>query len=44
MQQAGGASNPTEAQASQRPTEPAPAPDAGPRARDTLRNRERGDR
>jgi membrane protease subunit HflK len=44
MQQAGGASNPTEAQASQRPSEPTPTPDAGPRARDTLRNRDRADR
>jgi membrane protease subunit HflK len=44
LQGAGGAANPTEAQASQRPSEPAPVPDAGPRARDTLRNRERTDR
>jgi membrane protease subunit HflK len=44
LQGAGGAANPTEAQASQRPSEPPPAPDAGPRARDTLRNRERTDR
>jgi membrane protease subunit HflK len=44
MQQAGGAAAQTEAQASQRPSEPTPTPDAGPRARDTLRNRERGDR
>jgi membrane protease subunit HflK len=44
LQGAGGAANPTEAQASQRPSEPTPAPDAGPRARDTLRNRERTDR
>jgi membrane protease subunit HflK len=44
LQGAGGAANPTEAQASQRPSEPTPAPEAGPRARDTLRNRERTDR
>jgi membrane protease subunit HflK len=44
MQQAGGAANPTDAQASQRPSEPTPSPEAGPRSRDTLRNRERSDR
>jgi membrane protease subunit HflK len=44
MQQAGAGANPTEAQASQRPSEPTPAPDAGPRGRDTLRNRDRGER
>jgi hypothetical protein len=44
MQQAAGAASPTEAQASQRPAEPVPAPDAGPRSRETLRNRERVDR
>src|SRR6478752_3195661 len=33
LQGAGGAANPTEAQASQRPSEPTPAPEAGPRAR-----------
>jgi modulator of FtsH protease HflK len=44
MQQAGGAAAQTEAQASQRPSEPTPTPDAGPRARDTLRNRDRADR
>jgi len=44
MQQAGGAANPTEAQASQRPSEPTPAPEAGPRSRETLRNRERTER
>jgi membrane protease subunit HflK len=42
LQQAGAAS-PTEAQAAQRPSEP-PAAEAGPRSRETLRNRERGDR
>jgi membrane protease subunit HflK len=44
MQQAGGAVNPTEAQASQRPSTEPPATEAGPRSRDTLRNRERVDR
>jgi membrane protease subunit HflK len=44
LQQAGGTVNPTEAQASQRPSEPVPAPEAGPRSRDTLRNRDRADR
>ena len=43
MQQAGGAAPATEAQASQRPSEPPPT-DAGPRSRETLRNRERLDR
>src|SRR5438094_7830174 len=43
MQQAGGTVNPTEAQASQRPSEP-PAPEASPRSRESLRNRERVDR
>jgi membrane protease subunit HflK len=42
LQQAGAAS-PTEAQASQRPSEPVPA-EPGPRSRDTLRNRDRADR
>jgi membrane protease subunit HflK len=42
LQQAGSAT-PTEAQASQRPSEPAPA-EAGPRSRESLRNRERVDR
>jgi modulator of FtsH protease HflK len=42
MQQASSA-NPSEAQAAQRPSEPA-APEAGPRSRETLRNRERGER
>jgi len=41
MQQAGAAPL-TDAQASQRPSEP--TPDASPRSRETLRNRERGDR
>src|SRR4051794_1521762 len=42
LQQAGSATH-TEAQASQRPSEPAPA-EAGPRSRESLRNRERVDR
>jgi membrane protease subunit HflK len=42
LQQAGAAS-PTEAQAAQRPSEP-PAAEAGPRSRETLRNRDRADR
>ena len=42
MQQAGSAT-PTEAQASQRPSEPPPA-EASPRSRESLRNRERVDR
>jgi len=41
LQQAGGAA-PTEAQASQRPSEP--TPEASPRSRESLRNRERVDR
>jgi membrane protease subunit HflK len=41
MQQAGAAPL-TDAQASQRPSEP--TPDAGPRSRESLRGRERGDR
>src|SRR5437660_4758598 len=43
LQQAGGTVNPTEAQASQRPSEP-PAAEASPRSRESLRNRERVDR
>ena len=43
MQQAG-APGQTEAQAAQRPSEPTPQPEAGPRSRETLRNRERGER
>jgi modulator of FtsH protease HflK len=43
MQQAGTPGQ-TEAQASQRPSEPTPAPEAGPRSRETLRNRDRADR
>src|SRR5919201_3799666 len=39
LQQAAGAANPTEAQASQRPSEP-PAAEASPRSRESLRNRE----
>jgi membrane protease subunit HflK len=42
LQQSGSAT-PTEAQASQRPSEPA-ASEAGPRSRESLRNRERVDR
>jgi membrane protease subunit HflK len=45
LMQQGGSAMPSEAQASQRPTptEPAP-PEASPRSRETLRNRERGER
>ena len=43
MQQAGGAPL-TESQAAQRPAEPPPVSEPGPRSRETLRNRERGDR
>jgi membrane protease subunit HflK len=46
LMQQGGSAMPSEAQASQRPsppTEPVP-PEASPRSRETLRNRERGDR
>jgi modulator of FtsH protease HflK len=45
LMQQGGSAMPSEAQASQRPspTEPVP-PEASPRSRDTLRNRERGER
>jgi membrane protease subunit HflK len=43
LQQAGAAA-PTEAQAAQRPSEPTPGPEAGPRSRETLRNRERTER
>src|SRR5437588_1685819 len=44
LMQQGGSANPSESQASQRPLpEPAP-PEAGPRSRDTLRNRDRGER
>jgi membrane protease subunit HflK len=44
LQQAGGTVNPTEAQASQRPSEPVPPETPGPRSRETLRNRDRADR
>src|SRR3954468_8465471 len=44
MQQAGGTVNPTEAQASQRPSEPPPPSDASPRSRESLRNRDRTER
>ncbi len=44
LMQQGGSATPSESQASQRPSpEPAP-PEAGPRLRETLRNRERGER
>jgi len=44
LMQQGGSANPSESQASQRPSpEPAP-PETGPRSRETLRNRERGER
>ena len=44
LMQQGGSAMPSESQASQRPApEPAP-PEAGPRSRETLRNRERGER
>jgi len=43
MQSSGGGSTPTEAQSSQNPL-PDPLPEAGPRSRDTLRNRERSER
>jgi membrane protease subunit HflK len=45
LMQQGGAAMPSEAQAAQRPspTEPAPA-EASPRSRESLRNRERGER
>ena len=43
MQQAGSAPL-TESQSAQRPAEAPPAGDPGPRSRETLRNRERGDR
>src|SRR5882672_8869898 len=43
MQQAGGAPL-TESQAAQKPAEPPPAGEPGPRSRDTLRNRDRADR
>ena len=42
IMQQGGAAPLTESQAAQRPSEP--TPDASPRSRETLRNRERGDR
>jgi membrane protease subunit HflK len=44
LMQQGGSATPSESQASQRPSpEPAP-PEAGPRSRETLRNRDRGER
>ena len=45
LQQAAGGSAPqTEAQTSQRPSEPTPGADASPRNRESLRNRERTER
>jgi membrane protease subunit HflK len=44
LMQGGSAAGPSEAQASQRPSPEPAAPEAGPRSRDTLRNRERGER
>jgi membrane protease subunit HflK len=45
IMQQGGSAAPSEAQASQRPMEPTPDINpAGPRSRETLRNRERADR
>jgi membrane protease subunit HflK len=44
IMQQGGSATPSEAQASQRPMEPTPDIAPGPRSRDMLRNRERGDR
>src|SRR5438105_11789351 len=44
LQQAGGTVNPTEAQASQRPSTEPPAAEASPRSRESLRNRDRADR
>jgi membrane protease subunit HflK len=44
LQQAGGTVNPTEAQASQRPSAEPPAAEASPRSRESLRNRDRADR
>ena len=40
----GGTAAPSESQASQRPSAEAPPVEAGPRSRDTLRNRERSER
>ena len=46
LMQQGGSAMPSEAQAAQRPSpaEPAVPPETSPRSRETLRNRERGDR
>jgi membrane protease subunit HflK len=44
MQQGSGSATSSEAQASQRPSPEPAVPEAGPRSRDTLRNRERGER
>jgi membrane protease subunit HflK len=44
LMQQGGATPLTESQAAQRPSEPTPGAEPGPRSRETLRGRERGDR
>jgi len=44
IMQQGGSATTSEAQASQRPSPEPAVPEAGPRSRDTLRNRERGER
>jgi membrane protease subunit HflK len=44
LMQGGAGATPSESQASQRPSPEAPPVEAGPRSRDTLRNRERGER
>jgi len=44
LMQQGGSAMPSEAQASQRPSPEPAAPEASPRSRETLRNRERGER
>ena len=44
LMQQGGSATPSESQASQRPSPEPPPPEAGPRSRETLRNRERGER
>jgi membrane protease subunit HflK len=44
LMQQGGAAPLTESQAAQRPSEPTPGAEPGPRSRETLRSRERGER
>jgi membrane protease subunit HflK len=44
LMQQGGTAPLTESQAAQRPSEPTPGAEPGPRSRETLRSRERGDR